>query len=108
MIFVLWVVKCCQTWASFITQERELDLRKEAERQRYNDDLRQEFAQHANAFHSWLTETRSVMVDSQGDLEDQLAVIQNKSKEIIDHKDALSRVEDLGAQMEEALILDNK
>ena len=48
------------------------------------------------------------MVDSQGDLEDQLAVIQEKSKEIVDHKEALSVVEELGAQMEEALILDNK
>ena len=85
-----------------------MDLRKEAERQRYNDELRQEFAQNANSFHAWLTETRSVMVDSQGDLEDQLKVIQEKSKEIQEHKEELSVVEDLGAQMEEALILDNK
>lgn len=48
------------------------------------------------------------MVDSQGDLEEQLKVIQNKSKEIQERKEALSNVEDLGAQMEEALILDNK
>lgn len=85
-----------------------MDLRKEAERQHYNDDLRQEFADNANSFHAWLTETRSVMVDSQGDLEDQLKIIEDKSKEIQERKDALSAVEDLGAQMEEALILDNK
>ena len=48
------------------------------------------------------------MVDSQGDLEDQLKVIQEKSKEIQERKEDLSIVEDLGAQMEEALILDNK
>ena len=49
-----------------------------------------------------------MMVDSQGDLEEQLKVIQEKSKEIQEQKEALSVVEDLGAQMEEALILDNK
>ena len=76
-----------------------MDLRKEAERQRYNDDLRREYAENANTFHAWLIGTRSDMVDCQGDLEDQLAVIQDKSKEIADHKDDLSVVEDLGAQM---------
>ena len=85
-----------------------MELRKEAERQRYNDELRQDFAENANAFHAWLVDTRSVMVDSQGDLEDQLKVIQEKSKEIQEHKEALTIVEELGAQMEEALILDNK
>ncbi|CAB4018517.1 spectrin alpha chain, non-erythrocytic 1-like [Paramuricea clavata] len=85
-----------------------MDLRDEAKRQRDNDELRQDFAENANSFHVWLTETRAVMVDSQGDLEDQLKVIQEKSKEIQERKEALSIVEDLGAQMEEALILDNK
>lgn len=40
-------------------QERELELQKEQRRQEENDKLRQEFAQHANAFHQWLQETRS-------------------------------------------------
>lgn len=39
-------------------QERELELQKEQRRQEENDKLRQEFAQHANAFHQWLQETR--------------------------------------------------
>jgi spectrin alpha len=85
-----------------------MDLRDEAKRQLDNDELRQDFAENANSFHVWLTETRAVMVESQGDLEDQLKVIQEKSKEIQERKEALSIVEDLGAQMEEALILDNK
>lgn len=42
----------------FISQERELELQKEQRRQEENDKLRQEFAQHANAFHQWIQETR--------------------------------------------------
>ena len=48
------------------------------------------------------------MVEEQGDLEDQLAKVLNKDKEIREHKDDMKVIEDLGAQMEEALILDNK
>ncbi|CAH3114647.1 unnamed protein product [Porites lobata] len=98
------------TWENLqkIIEEREDDLRKEAQRQEYNDNLRQEFAQAANAFHAWLTDTRVAMVDGQGDLEDQLAEVKKKSAEIADRKEDLRIIEDLGAQMEEALILDNK
>lgn len=42
----------------FVPQERELELQKEQRRQEENDKLRQEFAQHANAFHQWIQETR--------------------------------------------------
>ena len=48
------------------------------------------------------------MVDGQGDLEDQLAEVKKKSAEIADRKEDLRILEDLGAQMEEALILENK
>ena len=51
---------------------------------------------------------RATMVEEQGDLEDQLAKVLNKDKEIREHKDDMKVIEDLGAQMEEALILDNK
>lgn len=44
--------------ASLWSQERELELQKEQRRQEENDKLRQEFAQHANAFHQWIQETR--------------------------------------------------
>lgn len=44
--------------ASLLSQERELELQKEQRRQEENDKLRQEFAQHANAFHQWIQETR--------------------------------------------------
>ncbi|XP_074621265.1 spectrin alpha chain, non-erythrocytic 1-like [Acropora palmata] len=98
------------TWENLqkIIEEREDDLSKEAQRQEYNDNLRQEFAQAANSFHAWLSDTRVAMVDGQGDLEDQLAEVKKKSAEIADRKEDLRILEDLGAQMEEALILDNK
>lgn len=44
--------------AFLLSQERELELQKEQRRQEENDKLRQEFAQHANAFHQWIQETR--------------------------------------------------
>ena len=49
------VSKCC-----VFSQERDADLECEERRQEENDQLRKQFAQAANAFHSWLTETRSV------------------------------------------------
>jgi hypothetical protein len=48
------------------------------------------------------------MTDGQGDLEDQLAEILRKEAEIADSKADLEIIEALGAQMEEALILDNR
>ncbi|TSL04208.1 Spectrin alpha chain, non-erythrocytic 1 [Bagarius yarrelli] len=87
-----------ETWRNLqkIIKERELELQKEQRRQEENDKLRQEFAQHANAFHQWLQETRSCMVEESGTLESQLEATK------------LKKIEDLGAAMEEALILDNK
>ncbi len=35
-----------------------MELVREARRQESNEELRKTFAQHANAFHSWLTDTR--------------------------------------------------
>uniref|UniRef100_A0A8C3INK2 Spectrin alpha chain, non-erythrocytic 1 n=1 Tax=Chrysemys picta bellii TaxID=8478 RepID=A0A8C3INK2_CHRPI len=74
-----------ETWRNLqkIIKERELELQKEQRRQEENDKLRQEFAQHANAFHQWIQETRYSLSQ-------------------------LKKIEDLGAAMEEALILDNK
>ena len=43
-----------------LAQERDTDLEREERRQEENDQLRKQFAQAANAFHAWLTETRSV------------------------------------------------
>uniref|UniRef100_A0A7M4E128 Spectrin alpha chain, non-erythrocytic 1 n=1 Tax=Crocodylus porosus TaxID=8502 RepID=A0A7M4E128_CROPO len=78
-----------ETWRNLqkIIKERELELQKEQRRQEENDKLRQEFAQHANAFHQWIQETRY---------------------EIRAMRSQLKKIEDLGAAMEEALILDNK
>lgn len=42
----------------FFLQDREHELEKEARRQDFNDELRQAFAQNANAFNRFVTETR--------------------------------------------------
>ncbi|KAL4609564.1 spectrin alpha chain, non-erythrocytic 1-like isoform X10 [Arapaima gigas] len=99
-----------ETWRNLqkIIRERELDLQKEQRRQEDNDKLRHEFAQHANAFHQWLQETRSSMVEESGTLESQLEATKRKHQEIRAMRSQLKKIEDLGAAMEEALILDNK
>ena len=67
------------TWRNLqkIIKERDSDLDKEALRQEQNDKLRKEFAQHANSFHSWLTETRSSMMEGTGTLEEQVCLSLN-------------------------------
>ncbi|XP_033851124.1 spectrin alpha chain, non-erythrocytic 1-like isoform X3 [Acipenser ruthenus] len=126
-----------ETWRNLqkIIKEREQELQKEQRRQEENDKLRQEFAQHANAFHQWLQETRtylldgiayrrvihvyqyevgddlsgrSCMVEESGTLESQLEATKRKHQEIRAMRSQLKKIEDLGAAMEEALILDNK
>ncbi|XP_014341661.1 spectrin alpha chain, non-erythrocytic 1 isoform X9 [Latimeria chalumnae] len=105
-----------ETWRNLqkIIKEREQELQKEQRRQEENDKLRQEFAQHANAFHQWIQETRtylldgSCMVEESGTLESQLEATKRKHQEIRAMRSQLKKIEDLGAAMEEALILDNK
>uniref|UniRef100_A0A672RZY2 Spectrin alpha chain, non-erythrocytic 1 n=1 Tax=Sinocyclocheilus grahami TaxID=75366 RepID=A0A672RZY2_SINGR len=91
-----------ETWRNLqkIIKERELELQKEQRRQEENDKLRQEFAQHANAFHQWLQETRY-----RGPA---CTTWSRKHQEIRAMRSQLKKIEDLGAAMEEALILDNK
>ncbi|XP_035684923.1 spectrin alpha chain, non-erythrocytic 1-like isoform X29 [Branchiostoma floridae] len=98
------------TWRNLqrIIAEREAELNKEKVRQEENDKLRRQFAQHANAFHSWLQETRAAMVEETGSLEAQLEATKQKCQEIRTHRTQLKKVEDLGANMEERLILDNR
>uniref|UniRef100_A0A803XWY2 Spectrin alpha, non-erythrocytic 1 n=1 Tax=Meleagris gallopavo TaxID=9103 RepID=A0A803XWY2_MELGA len=62
-----------ETWRNLqkIIKERELELQKEQRRQEENDKLRQEFAQHANAFHQWIQETRHFDKDKSGRLNHQ-------------------------------------
>nr|CAD7598155.1 unnamed protein product [Timema genevievae] len=81
------------TWRNLqkIIKERDIELAKEAQRQEENDKLRKEFAKHANAFHQWLTETR-----------------QQKAIQVRARRSDLKRIEELGATLEEHLILDNR
>ncbi|XP_049820921.1 spectrin alpha chain isoform X3 [Aethina tumida] len=107
-----------ETWRNLqkIIHERDQELNKEAQRQEENDKLRKEFAKHANSFHHWLTETRyrilgwdgTSMMEGSGSLEDQLDATKKKTLEVRAHRSDLKKIEDLGAILEEHLILDNR
>merc|ERR1719210_2343441 len=98
------------TWRNLqkIIKERDAELARENLRQEENDKLRLEFAKHANAFHTWLTETRAQMMEGSGTLEQQLASIGLKAHEVAGRGGDLKKIEDLGAILEEHLILDNR
>ncbi|XP_022101019.1 spectrin alpha chain, non-erythrocytic 1-like isoform X4 [Acanthaster planci] len=104
-----------ETWRNLqrIIREREVELNKEMERQEENDRFRKQFAQLANSFHAWLTESRTIinrvaMVEESGNLENQLENLKEKIVEVRSQKSQLKKIEDLGAKMEERLILDNR
>jgi len=99
-----------ETWKNLqeLIRDRENALEKETRRQDFNDELRQSFAEKANGFNRFVTDTRTSMVDSTGTLEEQLASLKETSKVIGSKKENLGDIEDIGAQMEEAMILDNK
>ncbi|XP_071948314.1 spectrin alpha chain, non-erythrocytic 1-like isoform X2 [Antedon mediterranea] len=98
------------TWRNLqkIIKEREVDLNKELIRQEENDKLRKQFAQLANTFHQWLTETRAAMVEESGTLETQLEALKQKLNDVRNQKSQLKKIEDLGAKLEKRLILDNR
>ncbi|CAG0916965.1 unnamed protein product [Notodromas monacha] len=98
------------TWRNLqkIIKERDAELKKETGRQEENDRLRKEFAAHANAFHMWLAETRSSMMEGTGGLEQQLEAIKRKAGEVRARKTDLKKIEELGAVLEEHLIMDNR
>ncbi|XP_030853592.1 spectrin alpha chain, non-erythrocytic 1 isoform X3 [Strongylocentrotus purpuratus] len=106
-----------ETWRNLqkIIKEREVELNREMERQEENDKLRKRFAQQANSFYQWITETskeiifgRAAMVEESGNLETQLECLKAKINEVRAQKSTLKKIEDLGAKMEERLILDNR
>merc|ERR1712223_1249828 len=99
-----------ETWRNLqkIIRERDAELVDEATRQEENDKLRKEFAKHANNFHSWLTETRSSMMEGSGSLEEQLAAVGLKAHEVANRGADLKKIEELGAILEGHLILDNR
>merc|ERR1739838_550890 len=98
------------TWKNLqsIIKQRDAELVQEEVRQEENDKLRKEFARHANAFYQWLTETRAMMMEGSGTLEEQLAAVGIKAHEVANRASDLRKIEDLGAILEEKLILDNR
>merc|ERR1712025_426718 len=98
------------TWKNLqlIIKQRDMELAQEEVRQEENDKLRKEFARLANSFYSWLTETRALMMEGSGTLEEQLAAVGIKAHEVAGRAIDLRKIEDLGAVLEEKLILDNR
>merc|ERR1719232_1838767 len=98
------------TWKNLqlIIKQRDAELAQEEVRQEENDKLRKEFARYANAFYAWLTESRAQMMEGSGTLEEQLAAIGIKAHEVVGRASDLRKIEDLGAILEEKLILDNR
>merc|ERR1712241_1459493 len=99
-----------ETWKNLqlIIKQRDMELAQEEVRQEENDKLRKEFARLANSFYSWLTETRALMMEGSGTLEEQLAAVGIKAHEVAGRATDLRKIEDLGAILEEKLILDNR
>nr|XP_025842109.1 spectrin alpha chain, erythrocytic 1 isoform X2 [Vulpes vulpes] len=98
---------------SEVIKEREQELQKEEERQVKNFEMCQEFEQNASAFLQWILETRAYFLDGSllketGTLESQLEANKRKQKEIQGMKRQLTKIEDLGDSLEEALVLDIK
>ncbi|XP_038624269.1 spectrin alpha chain, erythrocytic 1 isoform X1 [Tachyglossus aculeatus] len=96
-----------------IIKEHEEELQREEKRQLKNNEMCQEFEQLASAFFQWIQETRAYFLDGSllketGTLESQLEANKRKQKEIQVMKRQLTKIEDLGESMEEALILDIK
>lgn len=94
-------------------KEREQELQKEEARQVKNFEMCQEFEQNASAFLQWVLETRAYFLDGSllketGTLESQLEANKRKQKEIQAMKRQLTKIEDLGDSLEEALVLDLK
>jgi len=69
---------------------------------------RKRFADVANSFHGWLYTTRVEMMEVSGSLEEQLEATKDKAIEVRAQKGKLKSVEELGAEMEEKLILENR
>merc|ERR1719193_2547641 len=84
------------TWKNLqsIIKQRDAELAQEEVRQEENDKLRKEFARHANAFYSWLTETRAMMMEGSGTLEEQLAAVGIKAHEVAGRASDLRKIED--------------
>ncbi|PNI30348.1 SPTA1 isoform 3 [Pan troglodytes] len=98
-----------RTWKhlSDIIEEREQELQKEEARQVKNFEMCQEFEQNASTFLQWILETRSLLKET-GTLESQLEANKRKQKEIQAMKRQLTKIVDLGDNLEDALILDIK
>lgn len=104
------------TWSNLgkIIYDRDVELQKERQRQEDNDKLRGRFAIAANEFHKWINDARMWLLDGgslievNASLESQLDATKRKAKEVKNKRADLKKIEELGANLEEHLIFDNK
>uniref|UniRef100_A0A4W3J812 Spectrin alpha, non-erythrocytic 1 n=1 Tax=Callorhinchus milii TaxID=7868 RepID=A0A4W3J812_CALMI len=102
-----------ETWRNLqkIIKERELELQKEQRRQEENDKLRIliiYWNDGSRIYFDYSKFTCKISNSESGTLESQLEATKRKHQEIRAMRSQLKKIEDLGAAMEEALILDNK
>jgi spectrin alpha len=99
------------TWRSLekAIKDRENDLMVEMKRQEEADVLRKQYANEANQFYVWLTQTRNDMIECSvhGTLEAQLEATKGISKQVKDNRKYLEKIEVLSSKLEEKVILDN-
>lgn len=66
----MWKADVMESWiADKEARSFTIVITRREENEMENDKLRKEFARHANAFYSWLTETRGMMMEGSGLLE---------------------------------------
>lgn len=88
--------------------ERQQGIDSERQRIQENDQLVQQFADHAKQFLEWVdTEKELLSKGSSGKLQEQLAALQRKSTEISGHKSKLVNLTNLNNQIEERNITHN-
>uniref|UniRef100_A0A452V9Q6 Spectrin alpha chain, non-erythrocytic 1 n=1 Tax=Ursus maritimus TaxID=29073 RepID=A0A452V9Q6_URSMA len=105
-----------ETWRNLqkIIKERELELQKEQREKGQGRTLVWLDIAYRRVIRVYQYEVgddlsgRSCMVEESGTLESQLEATKRKHQEIRAMRSQLKKIEDLGAAMEEALILDNK
>ena len=90
-----------------ILNERQSNLNNEQNKQEANDKLKRSFAEKANSFNSWLVNTRRFMVESTGQLQEQLDYLQIKFENITQKQHCLIEIEKLASELQNEMILDN-
>ncbi|KAK6470688.1 alpha-actinin-4 isoform X2 [Huso huso] len=95
-----------------LVPQRDRALQEELARQQSNDQLRRQFANHANVVGPWIQnkmeEIGRISIEMHGTLEDQLNHLKQYERSIIEYKPNIDQLEGDHQLIQEALIFDNK